>query len=287
MAWRISKFRRALKNVSAALWHIKHQEAKEYTHPPDKEYLTFCHLRDNALPEQHYHDDKLVYENELEAGGFHFIPFGKKPKSIFQGVDSRILHIYMPKSLFRALSDDCEISQMPELVTPKPKIDPVVKSLCGTLIHEMSSPAFGTKLWIDALITKLGVHMMREYSSLTGNYHQPFYQKGGLAPWQARRVREYLEEHMGEEVTLEELASLTGLSSFHFARMFKLTTGLAPYQYQLSLRIERAKQLLIATDIPITTLAMNVGYQSSQAFARAFRRCVGTSPLQYRREFKK
>jgi AraC family transcriptional regulator len=107
--------------------------------------------------------------------------------------------------------------------------------------------------------------------------------RGGLAPWQARRCIEYLNDHAGDNVGLEQLAALVGLSPFHFARAFKQTTGVPPHRYQLKVRIEKAKALLEATDTPVTQIAFEVGYESSQALARLFRREVGVSPSDYRR----
>ena len=67
----------------------------------------------------------------------------------------------------------------------------------------------------------------------------------GLAPWQLRRVIEYLDAHLPERVELAQLADLAGLSQAHFSRAFKASTGMAPYRWQLDARIRRAQALLI------------------------------------------
>lgn len=112
----------------------------------------------------------------------------------------------------------------------------------------------------------------------------PFVVRGGLAPWQARRCIEYLHDHASANVGLEQLAALVSLSSYHFARAFRQTVGVPPHRYQLNLRIEKAKILLRTTQSPITEIAFDVGYESSQALARLFRREVGLSPSDYRRQ---
>lgn len=105
---------------------------------------------------------------------------------------------------------------------------------------------------------------------------------GGLAPRRLARVTDHLHAHMAAPVTLSDLAALTGLSTFHFARAFKTSTGLAPHQFQISLRMERARLRLSRTTDPITDIALSLGYDSSQSFSRAFRIAHGTTPSRYR-----
>lgn len=106
---------------------------------------------------------------------------------------------------------------------------------------------------------------------------------GGLAPRQIRRVTEYLESHLAEDISLPDLAAVAGLSPFHFARAFKTSLGAPPGAYHRSLRVDRARALLRGTDTPITEIAAQVGYEAPQALARVFRREVGVSPSEYRR----
>jgi AraC family transcriptional regulator len=108
--------------------------------------------------------------------------------------------------------------------------------------------------------------------------------RGGLAPWAARRVVEYLHANLAEDISILQLAAVTNLSPFHFARMFKLTMGVAPHAYQRSLRCERAKTLLGQTRQTVTAIAFDVGYESSQSFARMFRAETGMSPIDWRRQ---
>ena len=104
--------------------------------------------------------------------------------------------------------------------------------------------------------------------------------KGGLAPWQLRRVREAIEQEPG--LSLGQLAGEVGLSPWHFCRAFRVSTGLTPARYQLLLIMERARHALERTNEPVTTIALEAGFGSSQPFARAFRRETGVSPSRYR-----
>lgn len=107
--------------------------------------------------------------------------------------------------------------------------------------------------------------------------------RGGLAPSAERRVRDFMHDHLARDTSLSELAALVGLSPFHFTRMFKQSAGASPYAYLRQLRVERACVLLATTDLPVTEIALTVGYDTPQAFARMFRAEAGTSPSQWRR----
>jgi AraC family transcriptional regulator len=158
-------------------------------------------------------------------------------------------------------------------------------SLKSAFVHQLldriwdagSADGSTTALFSDAALLTLWAELLRESRTPLKRLA-----RGGLAPWQVRRCTEYLDAHVTENVGLEELAALVGLSPFHFARAFKHSNGVPPHRYQLNLRIARAKALLELTEAPITDIAFSVGYESSQALSRLFRREVGVSPSEYR-----
>lgn len=104
-----------------------------------------------------------------------------------------------------------------------------------------------------------------------------------LAPWVMRRVAEYLDDHIGDEVCLDDLAKLASVSRFHFARCFRGSTGEAPMAFLRRRRIERAKDLLERGDRPISDIAVEVGFYDQSHFTRHFTRIVGTTPGRFAR----
>lgn len=104
-----------------------------------------------------------------------------------------------------------------------------------------------------------------------------------LAAWQLRRTVDFIEENSGRNIRLEELATLVGLSQSHFSHAFKASTGLAPHQWQTNARIERAKQLLLRNDAPLTAVAADAGFSDQAHFTRVFRKVVGTTPAHWKR----
>jgi AraC-like DNA-binding protein len=100
-------------------------------------------------------------------------------------------------------------------------------------------------------------------------------------PARVRRVRQYLEAHFADNISLDTLARVAGLSPYHLCRVFKEATGAAPHAYQTQLRITRAKQLLCSGK-PLKDIAHEVGFFDQSHLLRHFRRFTGTSPGRYR-----
>ncbi|QTH46806.1 AraC family transcriptional regulator [Cohnella sp. LGH] len=100
---------------------------------------------------------------------------------------------------------------------------------------------------------------------------------------QLDRVKNYLSHHLHEEATLEELAGLANMSKYYLCRLFKKAYGITPIQYHLSVRLEKAKEMIRFTDLSLTRIAEELGFQSIHAFSRAFRTREGVSPSAYRK----
>lgn len=106
---------------------------------------------------------------------------------------------------------------------------------------------------------------------------------GGLAPWQARRVRAFIDANLSERIMIGELSEVARLSSSHFSRAFKRTFGVAPYAFVLRRRMEHAQCLMLATETPLCQIALECGFADQSHFSRLFQRAMGTSPNEWRR----
>jgi AraC-like DNA-binding protein len=101
----------------------------------------------------------------------------------------------------------------------------------------------------------------------------------------AQRVQEvlaFIDQHLGERLTLPDMAQVLAINSYHFAHVFKQATGLAPHQYIIRRRLARAKQLLADTELPIAEVALAVGCANQSHFSAQFHRATGMTPLNYR-----
>ncbi|MEW6297167.1 MAG: AraC family transcriptional regulator [Thermodesulfobacteriota bacterium] len=100
----------------------------------------------------------------------------------------------------------------------------------------------------------------------------------GLAAERLQRVRRFIEDHLDGDLSLARLAAVAYLSPYHFARRFKVSTGMTPHQYVVSRRVERAHALLLAGEDGIAHVATRVGFSSQSHLTFHMRRVLGVSP---------
>jgi AraC-like DNA-binding protein/DNA-binding MarR family transcriptional regulator len=108
-------------------------------------------------------------------------------------------------------------------------------------------------------------------------------QRGGLAPWQLRKAKEYMAQHLNSSVPLAKIAALTKLSESQLRRAFKVSTGMPPHRWHLNLRIAKAQELLRAGELPMREIALATGFVALSHFSRSFRKVVGVCPSEWQR----
>jgi AraC family transcriptional regulator len=107
--------------------------------------------------------------------------------------------------------------------------------------------------------------------------------KGALSADQVGRVKDYIEAHLGEDLSLEEIARALDFSVFHFARAFKNATGRSPYRYVIERRLARAKDMMIRTELSLGEIALAAGFKSAAQFSRTFSDIEGQTARAFRR----
>jgi AraC family transcriptional regulator len=138
----------------------------------------------------------------------------------------------------------------------------------------------GGRLLSESLSNVLAVHLLRRFAT-HGPADAPT--GGALPKHKLRAVVEYIHEHLEAELSLDHLAAVAHVSPFHFARLFKHSTGLPPHQYVIAHRVERAKKLLSGRRHPtLAEVATEVGFANQSHFTRHFKRLVGVTPRQFR-----
>lgn len=157
--------------------------------------------------------------------------------------------------------------------------DPLLEHLVRRLGHELLQGGAGGRLYAEQLMQTMALHLVQHHS--TAERTARVY-TGGLPSARLRRVKNYVEAHLADDIALDDLADEARMSAHHFCRMFKQSVGRSPYQYVIARRIERARDLLRHTDQPLAQIALVVGYNSQSHFTAQFKQHVGTTPGAFR-----
>jgi AraC family transcriptional regulator len=153
--------------------------------------------------------------------------------------------------------------------------DPVIGRLGALGRRELSEGGAGGRLYLDGIATALTVHLLRSYGSAE---RSPVPHRGGLAPRQMRRVLDYIDAHLTDELGLVELAAIAGLSPHHFGQAFKISVGKSPHRFVMESRVQHAMELLRNEDRSIAAIALAAGFSSQSRLRENFRRVTGLTP---------
>lgn len=153
--------------------------------------------------------------------------------------------------------------------------DPLIFQIALALKADLESCRPGGRLYAEALTNTLAVHLLRNYSS---HRHKAVHDAGSLPPTQSQAVMDYINDHLDQELSLNELAAIAQLSPYHFCRSFKQSTGFTPHQYVIRQRVERAKLLLKDGKMRISEVAIACGFTHQSHLNRHFKRLTGVTP---------
>ena len=217
--------------------------------------------------------------SRFDAGHTTFVPADMTVWGYSDSIQSvRELRMsFAPKVLESILGDELDTAKTgrPALMLYDDKI-----AKCASLLAEecQESPGCG-RLYGESLTTTLT-------AALFTSGKAPIQQANGLSRWQLRRAIDYLEAHQMQDISLEEMAKLVGLSQSQFARLFKISTGMPPYKWSIDARIKQAQELLLLGKHSIASIAIQTGFADQSHFTKTFRRATGASPKDWQRSRK-
>ncbi len=157
--------------------------------------------------------------------------------------------------------------------------DPLILHVGLSLSHELIDPSPISTLYAQTASLMLAAHLLRYYTTTSLPIRE---RVQGLSERQIKRVREYIQAHLAEPLSLEMLAEQIGFSQYHFTRLFRLSFGESPHQYVLRQRVGLAQHLLYHTDMPISIVALESGFAHQSHLTQAFKRYVGMTPRAFR-----
>ena len=216
------------------------------------------------------------------SGSITLIPNGHEAHWDISG-PIEVSHVYLPRTRILSCAEALRAGSSVEFLERVAFADPTASQLLQILAREATNTVCPSRLMVEQTVDVLCLHLLRAHSSLARlSSNAP---AKGLTQWQVLKIRAYMRENLDRDVGLEDLATLLGLSRFHFCTAFRKATGLSPHRFLVSMRIARARELLLDPRNPITEIAASVGYQTPSAFATAFRAVEGMSPSEFRRRF--
>ena len=204
-----------------------------------------------------------------------------QPVSKFVRGRSDILIIHLCQSIVMGVvetvfdRDPASVSLCPRFAFPEKQID----LLGRMLLAEAEAGGTGTVLAADMLAQSLALHLVRRHSNLSPAITE---QAPPILGGRLRRVVEFIRAHLSEELRLSELAVISGLSQSQFARAFREAVGDPPYRYIITLRMERARDLLENSKLSVIEIGLECGFDQPTHFASMFRKCMGMSPRSWR-----
>jgi AraC family transcriptional regulator len=224
--------------------------------------------------------DGRVVREQVYPGSMSLTPRGVS--TAYSWTNSAVVaNLFVLPDLIRAVAEDFSYrnSEQAELVHSPFFRDPFIEQICLALVRELETQGLLGSLYADTLAQALALHLLRHYSSLSTTKDLP---ERGLSQGQLRLVRDFINDYLGNEIRLEELAALTHSSPSHFTKQFKCSTGLPPHQYLIQQRVERAKELLSTSELSIAEVSQVVGFFDQSHLVRHFKYWVGVTPKDYR-----
>lgn len=261
--------------------HLQHSLSEVVIPPSDSHCLVLNLCTPLLLTAQ---SDKHTFKGAVRTGEVAIIPADSSLVCHSQSSHPCTMMLLYLRPLFvRSVVTEFNFSYNEMALTPQIGFrNKHIRHVAMSLLQELNEANVVGRLYADSLATGLAMQFVRRYSSL----RDVQIGHGGMAPHKLRKAIDLIDRHLAEEqegrVALRFVASQVGMSYFHFSRAFKQAMGMNPTNYIAERRIERAKELLNETELPISEIALRSGFSSQSHFTRSFRRVAGSTPRGFR-----
>jgi AraC family transcriptional regulator len=282
--WKISENGTPILFDNRAAWSgfdIRHLrvlagELVEQTHPVHKINIT---LEGSIAAQRHTAGGKWRPTRSIEKGCVCLNPAGQPSKAVWES-ELECLTIMLNPVFVRQTALEQNFSGEVEFMETYARRDPLIQHIGLALLAEASGREPVGRMYAESLAQTLILHLLKNYT-VSGSLEEGAV-SGGLPGFKLRRAKEFMGEHLEEDLTLRQVAEAVGFSQFHFARAFRRSTGLTPQQYLTQQRINRAKELLITGDLPLVEVSIQAGFKNQSHFTTLFRKFTALTPKAFR-----
>lgn len=216
---------------------------------------------------------------------FFVIP-GRSDSEWHRGGRTEMLMIYVRKELLERLAGELSSSggghPAADLGVSLGATDPLLEQFALTILDILRQEEDGTSaLYVDAFARASAIHLLRRRGH-DRRLPEAAARRAACRPG-LRRIRDYIEDDLGGDLSLGALAKQAGVPPTIFGRSFRQLYGTSPHQYVLSRRLERARVLLLSTDLSVAEISLDTGFSSQSHLTTAFGRLTGMPPAEFRR----
>ncbi len=218
-------------------------------------------------------------------GGICLDPKGQLSTYFWQRTSAVVLFLYLAPSLVERVVAEMgrHDPKHVEFVKQFNIHDPLIEQIGLSMVGELESRGVAGRVYAESLATALVLHLLRLSSTAS---LVPASSRRNLTQRQLSIVRDAIYDRLDQDIALRDLAASIGMSVSHFCRLFKQSTGLAPHQYVITCRVERAKSLLLDEERTIAQVAHAVGFVDQSHLNRHFKHLLGIPPGALRKESK-
>jgi AraC family transcriptional regulator len=242
------------------------------------DYMVTLQLRAIPFAEQFLGPQK-VSSGFYPVGGVSVLNLQERPAVAFRNpFDTLVLHV--TQAALNEVAYEHRVPRAEPLVWPFGHFDSVVYNLGQTLLASLAQTNYVSKILVDHVLHALNSHFVCSYGGVRVSDPRS---RGGLSTQQMRRATDFLEAHLDGNIDLRQVAQVCELSVSHFARAFKQTFRRPPYKWLIERRVDKAKQLMTTSRLPLADIAARCGFGDQSALNRSFKRICGVAPGVWRR----
>ncbi|MEJ7686503.1 MAG: AraC family transcriptional regulator [Variovorax sp.] len=184
----------------------------------------------------------------------------------------RSLVLRLPPVLLERTAGELDLPAGRAGLVPRHQLrDPQIEYIAWALQADRAAGSPNGRLYVQSLATALAVHLL-------GRHAAPRREPRRLSAVQLKRVGDYIDERLDQDLSLPVLAAIVHTSASHFKTLFKRSTGLAVHQYVIQRRVRRARHLLLVGQLPASQVALEAGFAHQSHMARCMRRVLGVTP---------
>jgi AraC family transcriptional regulator len=258
----------------------KHLADADYDRSDFEVYSNLVHVFTGAPAQQEWRTKGRNFRVQNVAGSIMIVPRGLHASVHVSRSRPDVQWILeLDRAVIERRAQEATGARVLELAPQFDLRDPQVLRLVQSLQADAEGGLPAGSLFGELIGDALAVYLTERYSANLPNITPT---AGGLPVSRLKRVLEYIQANLDRDIHLDELAAASSLSTFHFAKLFKQSTGSTPHQYVLQRRLERVKELLRDPNISISDVSLQAGFSDQSHLTNVFRRFVGITPSRFR-----